>query len=206
MKHKNQKEYAGFYEEMKWIQPREAAACEAERRALLNRLSKVVSWGFHDSKADVSDLSEGCRLCGEGEWSCLFINGVCNARCFYCPAKQDERGEPVTSSVTFGNPEDYVAYLKKFNYKGASISGGEPFLTFERTIGFIRKIRAEVGKDIYIWMYTNGILATREKFVALRDAGLNEVRFDISATGYSWSTEAGGGDHRKYYGGNTCYP
>jgi pyruvate formate-lyase activating enzyme-like uncharacterized protein len=145
----------------------------------------VVSWGFHDSKADVSVLSQGCRLCGEGEWSCLFINGVCNARCFYCPAKQDERGEPVTSSVTFGNADDYVAYLKEFNYKGASISGGEPFLTFDRTIGFIRKIRAEVGKDIYIWMYTNGILATREKFVPLRDAGLNEVRFDISATGYS---------------------
>jgi hypothetical protein len=29
MKHKNQKEYTGFYEEMKWIQPWEAAACEA---------------------------------------------------------------------------------------------------------------------------------------------------------------------------------
>src|SRR5690606_31762738 len=38
--------------------------------------------------------------------------------------------------------------------------------------------------DLYIWMYTNGILATKEKLRLLAEAGLNEIRFDIGATGY----------------------
>ncbi len=187
MNAKNRKEYAGFYDQVNWIDEDAVKAYEKEREQLLSALDKHVQWGFHESKADVSEISPGCRHCGEGEWSCLFINNVCNAKCFYCPSAQDEESVPTTSSLTFENPDEYIAYLKKFGYKGVSISGGEPLLTLDKTLSFIRKVRQELGKDIYIWMYTNGILAEEEKFIALRDAGLNEVRFDISATGYSLS-------------------
>jgi len=182
---RNRSEYKKLYSEVKWIKEDEIDSYEIERSTLLSELENYVQWGYHDSKADVSNLSPGCRLCGEGEWSCLFINNVCNARCFYCPSKQDDVSVPTTSAVTFENPEDYVAYLRRFNYKGASISGGEPFLSFDKTLRFIKTIREDLGNEIYIWMYTNGILAEKEKFKELAKAGLDEVRFDISAAGYS---------------------
>ncbi|MCF8230743.1 MAG: radical SAM protein [Bacteroidales bacterium] len=181
---RNRSEYKKWYSEVNWIKEEEIDGYEIERSTLLSELENYVQWGYHASKADVSSLSPGCRLCGEGEWSCLFINNVCNARCFYCPSKQDDVSVPTTSAVTFQNPEDYVAYLRRFNYKGASISGGEPFLSFDKTLRFIKTIRKELGNEIYIWMYTNGILAEKEKFKELASAGLDEVRFDISAAGY----------------------
>lgn len=184
MTERNRRAYKAFYQEVNWIDEQNIWHYEHQRSMLLDELDKYVAWGFHGSKADTAQLSPGCRLCGEGEWSCLFVNNVCNASCFYCPSKQDDVSIPTTSSVSFDDPYDYVAYLKKFGFKGASISGGEPFMTFDKTLRFIRTIRKEMGDEIYIWMYTNGILAEMEKFRALREAGLNEVRFDLSAIGY----------------------
>jgi hypothetical protein len=37
---------------------------------------------------------------------------------------------------------------------------------------------------VYTWLYTNGILANREKLTALCNCGLDEIRFDLSASGY----------------------
>ena len=66
-----------------------------------------------------------------------------------------------------------------------SISGGEPLLTFEKSVNFIRKARKEIGDGLYIWLYTNGKLFDKEKAKILADAGVNEVRFDIGATDYN---------------------
>jgi len=143
-----------------------------------------VTWGYNGTKADVGRLSPGCRHCGSGTWSCLFINGMCNAGCFYCPAPQDSEDVPTTQTVEFPDVDEYISYLKRFDYKGISISGGEPFLTYEKTLSFITRIRQEMGEEVYLWLYTNGILATEDNLRALKEAGLNEIRFDIGATGY----------------------
>jgi len=87
--------------------------------------------------------------------------------------------------MNFRNPEQYARYLKEFNYKGCSFSGGEPLLVTDRLIDYLRTIRRMTSPDLYIWMYTNGILARRDTFRRLADEGLNEVRFDIGAMGYS---------------------
>ncbi|MCJ7596234.1 MAG: radical SAM protein, partial [Desulfobacterales bacterium] len=119
-----------------------------------------------------------------GEWSCLFINSICNARCFYCPTEQPSKSEPMTNGIRFANPQDYADYIEKFNIRGVGLSGGEPLLTFDRTLQFLTKIKRRFGDTVHVWLYTNGILATREKFKRLKEAGLDEVRFDISANGY----------------------
>lgn len=77
----NRREYGDACESMRWVTPEEARDAEAERAALLGSLRGRVSWCFGSTKADCRDLSPGCRACLEGSWSCLFVNGVCNARC-----------------------------------------------------------------------------------------------------------------------------
>ncbi len=170
---------------MNWLHPGQAAQAERLRRGLL--AGGGMDYRFNRTKPVFRRLSPGCSLCGEGAWSCLFINNLCNAGCFFCPTNQDNRDEPGTSTLTFSDPEDYADYLGRFGFRGASISGGEPLLGFDRTLSFVTTIKERLGDDIYLWMYTNGTLLTRDRVRRLADAGLDEIRFNIVATGYDLS-------------------
>ena len=181
----NKQEYGDQYCGLRFPEHSELASATAYRRELLSRLSDKVMTGCLGTKLDMENLSPGCRTCVAGEWSCLFINGKCNGSCFYCPASQNKIGQPSTNGVTFTEPRDYVAYLERFKFRGASISGGEPLLTAETSLRFIRAIKKYFGDQIHVWLYTNGILANREMMMRLRDAGLDEIRFDIGATAYN---------------------
>ncbi|MEE4196749.1 MAG: radical SAM protein [Bacteroidales bacterium] len=181
---KNRQEYADFYDELRFASSDQIRHATQTRKDILDALKGIVQWGFNHSKLDCTNISTGCNLCGEGYWSCLFINGICNASCFYCPTGQNEESVPTTNTIEFPMVEDYIDYIRKFGFKGVSISGGEPFLTFEKTLKYISAVRKAFGTAIYTWMYTNGILVSREKLLQLKAAGLNEIRFDLSAVGY----------------------
>ena len=182
---KNRTQYPEYNDQIKWVGYYEASEKEEERNQIFQKLDKKLNWSFKNTKPWINSLSKGCQLCGQGEWSCLFITGKCNAKCFYCPTSQEQDGIPSTQLTSFDNPEDYVEYLKYFGFKGASLSGGEPLLVFERTLNYIQTIKKELGDEIYLWMYTNGLLGSKEIYQKLSDAGINEVRFDIGATGYN---------------------
>ncbi len=181
---RNRKLYNKFGE-FKWLNPYLAPEMEEKRNELEEASAPQMQWSFNKTKPWINQISHGCQLCGQGEWSCLFITGVCNANCFYCPTSQSEDHLPTTQQISFEHPADYAAYINRFGFKGASFSGGEPFLAFEKVKAFLKELRQSCNPELYIWMYTNGILATRERFEILRDLGLNEVRFDIGATKFS---------------------
>ena len=180
----NRREYGESYGQLRFPAPAEAARAAARRRDLLEALSGKVTFGCGGTKLDCTALAPGCRICAEGGWSCLFISGRCNCRCFYCPTSQEEIGVPATNTVEFRTPADYVAYLERFGFTGASISGGEPLLTPRRTFAFVRAVKRRFGAAMHLWLYTNGTLADAEILGELRDAGLDEIRFDIGAAGY----------------------
>jgi pyruvate formate-lyase activating enzyme-like uncharacterized protein len=177
-------EYADTYGQMKWLDSRQAGRSEEHRRMLLERMGQNLNWSFSRTKPHTGELSPGCRLCGQGQWSCLFVNNLCNARCFYCPSPQEEAGVPGTNSLDFKNPEDYADYVKTFGIRGVSFSGGEPMMTQDRVLRFLSVLRKRVRSPLHIWMYTNGLLINRDNLRALGEAGLDEIRFDISANRY----------------------
>lgn len=185
----NQQTYSDTYESMTWLSPETAENASRVRDGLIKAIFEHPCRGagkkFAQTKPYVHGISPGCELCGQGNWSCLFINGICNARCFYCPSAQTEKGQPMTSSVVFSNAHEYADYVNAFNIKGVSFSGGEPLMTFEKVLMFLKTLRVKVSRSLYIWMYTNGILVTEDKLKILRDNGLDEIRFDISATHYA---------------------
>ena len=176
---KNKAEFSS-YTNIKWLNPYQAANARIKRDRLTEKLNG--NWLFNETKPYYNHISNGCKLCGQGTWSCLFITGKCNAKCFYCPAPQDTDGIPTSQNLHFETPEAYAEYINYFKFKGVSFSGGEPLLFFDRTLQYLKTIRENCSPGIYIWMYTNGILADEEKFKKLAAAGLNEVRFDIGAT------------------------
>lgn len=167
-----------------WLNPYKADTYENIRDEYLSNFSTDVIWSYKGTKPWINSLSKGCELCGSGEWSCLFLTGRCNAKCFYCPSPQNSDDTPTAQQLEFISAENYADYINFFDFKGISFSGGEPFLVYERLIEFLSTIRKKCRPDIYTWMYTNGILSTTQRFKELADYGLDEVRFDIGATSY----------------------
>lgn len=180
----NRREYGRLYDLLSFAGPERLATAGAERSELLHWLDGQARFGYAGTKVDCNGLSPGCRRCGEGGWSCLFVNGRCNGRCFYCPTAQDDDGPPVTNGLAFTSPEDYAAYVAALGFSGVSISGGEPLMTPELTISYLSAVRRRCGADVHLWLYTNGTLLTAELCDRLRDAGLNEIRFDLGAVRY----------------------
>lgn len=177
-------EYGEKADLLSWVSPEQAREAQARRAQIFRDFSPDIKIDFKRTKPHVGDLSPGCRICGQGDWSCLFINGKCNCRCFYCPTSQDSISIPTTNRISFDASHDYVDYVRHFGFKGISISGGEPFLTFERSLHYIEAVRKKLGDTLHIWLYTNGTLITIDRLKKLRDAGLDEIRFDISAVNY----------------------
>lgn len=180
------KEFADFHDSMNWLGSEAAAAASETRAALIDSIGTFsgARWSASKTKLNTHALSPGCELCRQGAWSCLFVNGICNARCFYCPSAQNDPGPPVANSVVFDKSRDYADFVNLFHVKGVSFSGGEPFLTFRRTLSFLETLKSRVHYPLYIWMYTNGLAVTKERLTALRDNGLDEIRFDLSANAY----------------------
>ena len=181
----NRREYGRLYDLLTFATPDQLAAASAERAELLQWLDQRAAFGYAETKVNCTGLSPGCRSCGDGSWSCLFINGRCNGRCFYCPTPQDDDGPPVTNGLPFTSPEDYAAYVAALGFNGVSISGGEPLLTPELAISYLSAVRRRCGVTLHLWLYTNGTLLTADLCSRLRDAGLNEIRFDLGAVRYN---------------------
>ncbi|MFO7911044.1 MAG: radical SAM protein, partial [Desulfotignum sp.] len=182
------KEYTDTYDTMTWLTPESAQAASRVRENLITEIfahqGKGPEWRFAQTKLFTHGISPGCDFCGNGDWSCLFINGICNASCFYCPSTQNRKGLPMTNSLEFKTPNDYVDYVRRFGIRAVSFSGGEPLMTFERVVQYLKVLRAKITDHLYIWMYTNGLLVTEDKLKILADNGLDEIRFDISADHY----------------------
>ena len=181
----NRREYGHLYDLLTFATPKQLADAGKERNELLQWLDQRASFGYSGTKVDCNGLSPGCRRCGDGDWSCLFINGRCNGRCFYCPTAQDDDGPPVTNGLPFTSPEDYAAYVAALGFGGVSISGGEPLITPDLTLAYLSAVRKRCGDDVHLWLYTNSTLLTAELCSRLRDAGLNEIRFDLGAVRYN---------------------
>nr|WP_319509421.1 radical SAM protein [uncultured Draconibacterium sp.] len=177
----NNKSAFSEWTNLSWLNSYSANEAQEKKVALLEKAENVL---FKGTKPYYKQISNGCKLCGLGQWSCLFITGKCNASCFYCPASQQEDHLPTTQNLSFADSAAFAEYVNHFRFKGVSFSGGEPLLQFDRTLDYLKQVRRKCNPETYVWMYTNGILAETQKLRKLASAGINEVRFDIGATAF----------------------
>ncbi|MGD8701511.1 MAG: radical SAM protein, partial [Desulfosarcina sp.] len=130
------KAYANVYDTMKWLLPDEIEEAVLTRKLLLDRImsNPQAHRAYSGTKIHTYTISPGCTLCGQGGWSCLFINGICNAHCFYCPTAQDDPGLPMANTIVFDDPDGYADYVTRYHIAGVGFSGGEPLITFDRLL------------------------------------------------------------------------
>jgi len=127
-------------------------------------------------------LSPGCRACKDGTWDCIFTTMRCNLDCKFCfsplAAPRDYAG-----SLLGSTPEEIAANHDRTRITGTSFSGGEPFLDPPRLFDWVAWFTVRYP-DRYYWVYTNGLLVSDDHLRRLAELGVDEVRFNLAATGY----------------------
>lgn len=122
-------------------------------------------------------LTRGCRLCREGAKMVLFVTGLCDRDCFYCPVSEERRRTQVyANEQPVSGDADILDEAKRMDAKGTGITGGEPLLEKELVLYYIRLLKGEFGPDHHIHLYTAS--HPGDKTIAeLAEAGLDEIRF-----------------------------
>lgn len=136
------------------------------------------------TRANGITLSPGCQACKTGKWLCIFVGKHCNAKCATCPQVITPDLVDYEDSFVGMWMHDAVVYAELFQNEyidGVSYSGGEPLMYLEKIEKVADQIR-ENCPDVYQWVYTNGILVDDEKLQRLRDVGISEIRFNLTAT------------------------
>lgn len=146
----------------------------------------------------VGVLPMGCIQCREGAKLVLFITGLCDKECFYCPVSRDK----MYRDVLFANerpvhPGDWSAVLDEcrlIDAKGAGITGGDPMVVPDRVVEALRVMKAEFGPHFHTHLYTSCAFDTAW-IPRLKEAGLDEIRFHPDARDYaamerSWHDDA----------------
>ncbi|MCS7143656.1 MAG: radical SAM protein [Archaeoglobaceae archaeon] len=119
-----------------------------------------------------SYLPKGCKLCRRGAKLTLFITGLCNNSCFYCPVSKQKFGK----DVVFANErevrcfEDFIAEVDLMSAEGVAITGGEPLLKLDRVIDF-----AKISKDLGLHVHLYTSIPAREYL--LDKIEIDEIRF-----------------------------
>ncbi len=144
----------------------------------------------------VGELPEGCKLCLKGGKLVLFITGLCNERCWYCPVSRLRRKDVIyANNKPVRRFKDVIEEALLMDAEGTGITGGEPLLVKERLIEFIRALKRHLGEDHHIHLYTNGLLVTRPLLRELKNAGLDEIRIHPLSTDVllkiPWARELG---------------
>ncbi len=125
------------------------------------------------------ELPRGCQLCFQGAKAVVFITGLCDDACYYCPIGRERMNRDVTfvNEMRVESLEDLMCEIERTGAKGASITGGDPLVRFDRTVKVIESLKETFGEGFHIHLYTSGRHATLPVLKRLERAGLDEIRF-----------------------------
>lgn len=162
---------------------------EARVAALAARVPGLKSLGGRTRYVgDDARFPKGCRSCLAGTGlSAVRKTNRCNLNCPFCydfgeMDAQPSIGEGYWEIGGTRVREDDLDLLLSASRTPTGIAYVylEPFMEIEKYYGVIRRFR-EAG--VYQHLYTNGTLCTEENLRALGAAGLNELRFNLGASG-----------------------
>jgi pyruvate formate-lyase activating enzyme-like uncharacterized protein len=124
-------------------------------------------------------LPRGCKLCAKGSKMVVFVTGLCDSSCYYCPLSQEKAGKDLVfaDEVPVSSNDDILLEADAVKAAGAGLSGGDPLCMLERTIEYIHLLKSKYGSNFHIHLYTSKTIVTREDLLRLKEAGLDEIRF-----------------------------
>lgn len=166
-----------------------AAGWKKRERLRLNKLRELQHKGIsvaNNAKTLFAGyLSLACISCMRGETYNYVPTFNCNKECFFCYQPHFQYNKiGMQKSLHYSPIINIKELLKKKELKSFSISGGEPLLVMDKVINSIRLVRKHFGSNCRIHLYSNGTLIKHDILRRLRDAGLDEIRFNLAANNY----------------------
>jgi len=158
----------------------ECAALLAELRALGVRGSQEDRTLYHRR------LPLGCLGCLCGKGSNFYVTGLCTRDCFFCFNEKPRRDEMVAHGIRVERAEDAAEIARRYGLRSVGLSGGEPLLFPDRVLALTRALRS-LPVRVRVELYTNGDRADEGTLQALREAGVDGVRFNLAANGFDAS-------------------
>ncbi len=130
-----------------------------------------------DADSFYTDLTEGCKLCQKGSKMVLFVTGLCDKDCFYCPISEERKESQVyANEQPISNDSEIIEEAKGMTALGTGITGGEPLLEKELVLHYIHLLKDTFGRNHHIHLYT-ATSPDKKTINELAEAGLNEIRF-----------------------------
>lgn len=164
-------------------------------RRKFDRQSQIKELEFHASGACVhlGKISPGCSTCFTPDrFSQNFnVGPTCNLNCPYCfgkaggtPFSRDNLLKKKAHLLRAALDADLSQITPVISFTG----GGDPLVhldMIETLLKFYRGIESLLAKKPWYYLYTNGLLATRDTLLKLKDWGLDEIRFHLGASNFS---------------------
>jgi pyruvate formate-lyase activating enzyme-like uncharacterized protein len=140
----------------------------------------------------LGDLPKGCNLCAKGSKMVLFVTGLCDSSCYYCPLSEEKMKKDLVfaDEMPVVEREDIIYETDAICGEGAGISGGDPLCVIERTLDYIQFLKTHYGKKFHIHLYTSNTTVNQETLWQLKEAGLDEIRFHPQRDDWSGIEEA----------------
>ena len=167
------------------IEAAEEARVEA-LRAQVPGLKSLDGRSFY--VGDDARFPSGCRSCLLGTGlSAVRRTNRCNLRCPFCYDYGEMELQPPIGEgyweiggTKFREEDLDLLFSIGKRPTGVAYVYLEPFMEIEKYYGIIARFRAA---GVYQHLYTNGTLATEANLRALGEAGLDELRFNLGASG-----------------------
>lgn len=123
------------------------------------------------------ELTEGCIHCTKGSKLVLFITGLCDTGCEYCPVSFEKKGVAGTyaNELRISSDEDIISEAVAMDATGTGLTGGDPMQDFDLTLHYLKLLKNRFGSEHHIHLYTSTL--DFEKVKILKEAGLDEIRF-----------------------------
>lgn len=132
-----------------------------------------------------NSISPACVACQTGVGSAtFFVSLQCHRDCYYCFNPNQENYEYYQDHT-----RDVIKELEQIKEQGQRIrhlalTGGEPLLHKDKAVEFFKYARSNFP-EAYSRLYTCGDHIDAQILEALRDAGLQEIRFSIRMHDFS---------------------
>ncbi len=124
-------------------------------------------------------MARGCELCFAGSKAVIFVTGLCDDGCYYCPVSKSKLGRDVfyVNEAPADSVDEVILEVARSGATGASVTGGDPLARPDRTIDVVLSLKESFGWGFHIHLYTSGRYATPSILKSLDKAGLDEIRF-----------------------------
>lgn len=135
----------------------------------------------------IGRLPMGCRQCAKGTKMVLFVTGLCDSSCYYCPLSIEKAGKDVVfaDEVPVLTDADILSESDAIGAKGSGFSGGDPLCKIERTLHYLELLKSAHPADFHIHIYTSKCDVDKLTLKKLIDAGLDELRFHPQTTDWA---------------------